>query len=71
MSVEMGKYAKAAEEDAKTKLRKQMHHDLCVLSAGSAMTSFPVPKLAIEYLVAERAVKIYKELWYLVMKEIP
>lgn len=62
---------KMFEEAAKDKLRKQMHHDLCVLSAGSAMTSFPVPNLAVEPQVAKRAMEIYKELWHQVMKEIP
>lgn len=49
---------KAMVEHHKDKLRKQMHHDLCVLMAG--VTHEP-----------RNAVEVYKELWELVMKEIP
>lgn len=69
MSFDTGKnYAKAVEEDAKAKLRKQMHHDLCVLAAGCANPQTEVITLD---KLAHRAMETYKALWHQVMKEIP
>lgn len=64
MSGDVSGYTKAMNEVQKDKLRKQMHHDLCVLSAGAA--NFRGAQET-----AAHAMHLYKELWHQVMKEIP
>ena len=57
--------AKSIQEAHKQKQRNQMHHDLCLLSAGAVSSIYNIQE------AAELAIKIYKLLWLEVLKEIP